>query len=166
MIEKILAGHSKPEWLVIHAGIANKISITGGDIVNIATCDEQGNPNVTPIGSMRIVNGNTVHVMQSLLPRTYANLKKNPKATFVCIRKFKFFYMFKFLLGKGKEPLGYRIYCSFIGSDDSKERLRQEYTRILNRFPFFLRKLAVAFCEKTLHRLLLFKITDIRAISD
>jgi hypothetical protein len=144
--------------------VFNNISLTRGDIVNIATCDKNGIPNVTPIGSMRIVNDTTVHVLQGLLPKTYSNLKENPRATFVITKKFKIYSMFKELINKQSEPLGYRIYCSFTGSDDSKDVLENEFTYLLHRFPFFLRKFVMSFMKKTLQRLLIFRIENIREV--
>lgn len=142
----------------------NNISITRGDIVNIATCDKSGIPNVTPIGSMRVVNDTTVHVLQGHLPKTYSNLKENPRATFVITAKFKIFNMLQELIGKQTEPLGYRVYCHFTGSDDSKEVLEHEFAYLLGRFPFFLRKFVLSFIKKTLKRLLIFRIEDIREV--
>jgi hypothetical protein len=140
------------------------LKIIKGQTISFATCDAEGNPNVAPIGSMRIVDHKTVHVLQGFLAQSMANLKANPRAAFsVCLRP-RLLDIFK-SNGKGKEVLGYRVYCNFTGSDDSPEAIRQEYQLIARRVPFFLRRPFLKFCNKNLKRLLKFEITDIREVS-
>jgi hypothetical protein len=142
----------------------NNIKILRGQFASIATCDRDGNPNVAPIGSMRIVDDGTVHVLQGFLPRTMQNLKSNPKATFsVCIRP-SFLDLLTLFGEKEDERLGYQVHCELTGTDASKEAVEREYRQIANRAPRIFRKHFLKFCQKNLKRLLTFRITDVREI--
>ena len=142
----------------------NTIRITKGQATSIATCDMDGNPNVAPIGSMRIVDQNTVHVLQGFLARTLSNLKSNPKATFsVCVPP-SFRDIFTLFKKNEEGPLGYQVYCELTEMDESKEAVEREYRQLVNRAPRLLRGLFLKFCERNLKRLLRFKILEIREI--
>jgi predicted pyridoxine 5'-phosphate oxidase superfamily flavin-nucleotide-binding protein len=143
----------------------NTIKVLKGQAVSIATCDDRGVPNVAPIGSMRIVDDQTVHVLQGFLHKTISNLKKNPKATFsVCLRPsiLDSVSMFK---EEGDEVLGYQVYCDYVSADGDKTAIIDEFHAIKKRVPFFFRGMFLKFCEKNLSRLLKFRIVSVRAIT-
>lgn len=143
----------------------NGIKIFKGQSISIATCDLDGVPNVAPIGSMRIVDEETVHVLQGFLPRTFGNLKKNPRAMFsVCVKP-SLWESFLFFKDKSEGALGYQVYCEYTGADDSKAAVEHESGTISNRVPFFLRSLFLRFCRNHLSRLLKFKIKEVRVIA-
>jgi hypothetical protein len=143
----------------------NELKVTRGQYTNIATSNMDGTPNVAPIGSMRVVDEHTVRVLQGFLPRTLANLRKNPQATFsVCLRQSLVSNLKFFGKKDSADILGYQIYCTYKGESDIKEDLDAEITAISNRVPFFVRGPFRTFCNKNLKRVLMFDIKDIRAI--
>lgn len=138
----------------------NTIKVSRGQFTSIATSDAEGNPNVAPIGSMRVVDRETVHMLQGYLFRTLRNLRQNPKATFsVCLRP-KLLEM----LRDGDKPLGYQLGCELVGIDETDAAVRAETFHILRRVPFLLRRPFAKFCDKNLRRVLKFKILEVRAI--
>ena len=93
-------------------------------------------------------------------------MKENPKATFLAYHRFKISNAFKlFKTGKEADPLGYQVYCEFIGVDESKDHMYDEYMALVRKFPFFLRKIFLKFCETMMKRILKFRIIAIREIS-
>jgi predicted pyridoxine 5'-phosphate oxidase superfamily flavin-nucleotide-binding protein len=144
----------------------NTIKILKGQSVSIATSDNEGTPNVAPIGSMRFVDDSRVHVLQGFLARTGSNLKKNPKATFlVCLRPRLLENINLFRREPNEGVLGYQVTCEYQGSDDSSESVAKESRFLLKRIPWFLRSAFRKFCEKNLKRLLKFKVLEVRAIN-
>ncbi|MDJ0761430.1 MAG: pyridoxamine 5'-phosphate oxidase family protein [Myxococcota bacterium] len=142
----------------------NEAKILKGQTVSIATCDNEGTPNVAPVGSMRIVDEHTVHVLQGFLYKTCNNLKQNPKATFsVCLRP-KLSDTVSMFKSAPKDVLGYQLYCEYVGGDETKEAVAKERGEILYRAPVLFRGLFRKFCEKNLSRLLKFRILDVREI--
>lgn len=143
----------------------NNIKIMKGQYMTIATCDREGNPNVAPIGSMRILDDKTVHVLQGFLPKTFNNLQRNPKASFsVCIQPSLLNFLF-FFRGQKSTLLGYQVYCEYKGVNGSKEAVEKEYRQLVNRVPFLIRSLFLRFCKKNLKRLLMFELIDVREIA-
>jgi hypothetical protein len=144
--------------------VFNTISILRGQYVNIATADKSGSPNVAPIGSMRIAEDGTIHVLQGFLPRTMKNLREQPKAVFsVCFRK-SLLDMILFLKEKDDAALGYQVYSTLRAVSDSHSDVLKEAEAISSRVPFFMRKPFRKFCDKNLKRLLTFSIDEIREI--
>lgn len=143
----------------------NNIKISKGQFMTIATCDSEGNPNVAPIGSMRVVNDKTVHVLQGFLPRTLKNLRTNPKASFSVVLGQSLLQSLLFFLSPKNKSLGYQVYCEFKGTDDKKETVERETNQLVNRVPFLFRGVFRKFCKKNLKQLLIFQITDIREIA-
>ena len=142
----------------------NNLKILKGQYTNIATSDSDGNPNVAPIGSMRIVDENTVHVLQGFLPKTLANLRKNPKATFsTCIIPSLLDRLTPFQ-EKEKDILGYQVYCTFKGESDNRADVLREVDALSSRVPFFAKGAFKKFCDKNLKRLLMFEVNNVRAI--
>lgn len=141
------------------------IKILKGQIISIATCDRDGVPNVAPIGSMRIVDEETVHVLQGFLPRTYSNLKTNPRAMFSVCANSSLWDSLRLFKDKTDNALGYQVYCEYIGADDSKAVVEQESRIISSRVPFYTRGPFLKFCRNNLSRLLKFKIKEVRAIA-
>jgi Pyridoxamine 5'-phosphate oxidase len=153
-----------PETLAAAKKAINTAKILKGQYVSIATCDAQGVPNVAPIGSLRIVDENTAHVLQGFLFQSYKNLEGNPKAAFaVCFRP-KLGDFFKLFKGSGQDAMGYQVYGELLRVDDSQAAVEQEYRQMLPRMPFFLRRLFLRFCRANLKRLLAFQITGVRKI--
>jgi len=155
---------TEPDKLAAAKQVFNNLKLLRGQYTSIATCDDQGNPNVAPIGSMRIVDENTVHVLQGYLHQSYKNLESNPKAAFsVCVRPKLFNIRGKFKQKKN-EPLGYQVYAKLVHVDASPAVVEEEYRHLLRLLPFFLRGSFLKFCRKNLKRLLTFQITGVRAI--
>ncbi len=153
-----------PAKLAAATQVFNHAKLLKGQVTSIATCDAQGNPNVAPIGSMRIVDGDTVHVLQGFLHQTFKNLEANPKAAFsICLRPklFDFRSLFK---QEEQGPMGYQVYAELLKVDASQTAVEQEYRQLIRLVPFFLRGLVLKFCRKSLKRLLTFRITGVRAI--
>ena len=141
------------------------IKILKGQSISIATCDGDGVPNVAPIGSMRIVDEETVHVLQGFLCRTFGNLKKNPKAMFsVCVNS-SLWETIGFFKDRSSSVLGYQVYCEYTGADDSRTAVERESRLISNRVPFVFRGLFLRFCRNHLSRILTFKIKEVRVIA-
>ena len=142
----------------------NTIAVMKGQYTNIATSDEQGNPNVAPIGSMRMVDETTVHILQGFLPKTMSNLRKNPKAVFsVCLRP-TLAGMLATFREKEEDILGYQVYCTLTGETRDELAITREARIIARRAPFIFRRSLNSFCKKNLKRLLTFTVDDIRAI--
>jgi predicted pyridoxine 5'-phosphate oxidase superfamily flavin-nucleotide-binding protein len=139
----------------------DSIKLIKGQIISVGTCDADGNPNVAPVGSVRIVDDRTVHLIQGELGRTMKNLKANPRAVFSVVTRPKL----RALLKDKDQNLGYRVYGRFTGVDESKEAVRDEADKILSRLPFLLRRSFRGFVEKNLKRVLEFEITSVRAVS-
>ncbi len=153
-----------PEMLAAAGQIFNTAKVLRGQHVSMATCGPDGVPNVAPVGSMRVVDENTVHVLQGFLHQSFKNLEWNPKVAFsICVRP-KILDFFRTSRGKDEAPMGYQIYGELTQVDDSKDVVEQEYRFIGTRIPFFLRRPVLRFCRKTLKRLLAFRITGVRAI--
>jgi predicted pyridoxine 5'-phosphate oxidase superfamily flavin-nucleotide-binding protein len=53
--------------------------ITEGIPAMVATADRSGKPNVSPKGSLRILDDETIYFGDTRSPQTVANLKENPK---------------------------------------------------------------------------------------
>jgi hypothetical protein len=142
----------------------NTANIMKGQVVSIATCDPQGCPNVAPIGSMRVVDANTVHVLQGFLPRTLKNLESNPAAAFSITLRTSMLREIWGMLRKGPDaPIGYRLYGRLVEMSDDRALVHRETQEIVRRMPWFMRRTFAGFCEKNLRRLLSFEIVDIRA---
>jgi hypothetical protein len=140
----------------------NSIRIARGQIANIATCDSAGNPDVAPIGSMRIVDAHTIHVLQGMLPRTMKNLEDNPRAAFSVTTPVTFGKIASMLRPGSDVPLGYRVYGELVGIDDDRAAVQNEAQEILSRVPRLLRGAFSRFFDKNLKRLLRFAILEIR----
>ncbi|MBU2511374.1 pyridoxamine 5'-phosphate oxidase family protein [bacterium] len=140
--------------------LLNKLRIIKGQVAHIATCDQNGQPNLAPVGSMRITNDGKVHVIYGYLKKTYSNLKTNPKATFSFFQIPSFIGFFR---EKEEEILGYRIYCDFVEAINNEAGLEGETSQILKKFPWFLRKPFSKFAKKNFKKVLVFEIKNIRA---
>ena len=144
---------------------ANSIRVMKGEYASIATCDAAGNPNVAPIGSMRIVDAQTVHVLQGFLPRTYSNLKENPRAVFaVRIRESMVKELVSFNKPPEKEVLGYRVYGRLERISDSTGDVQKEVDALIPRVPWLFRKPFRKFCDTNLKRLWVFSLDEVRPI--
>lgn len=153
-----------PAKLAAAAQVFNNAKVLKGQVTSIATCDADGNPNVAPIGSMRVVDENTVHVLQGFFHQTYKNLEANPKAAFsICLRP-KLLDVRSLFKQEDEGPMGYQIYGELIHVENSQNAVEQEYRQLAHLAPFFLRGLFLKFCRKNLKRLLTFRITGVRAI--
>jgi predicted pyridoxine 5'-phosphate oxidase superfamily flavin-nucleotide-binding protein len=140
----------------------NSIEISKGQVVNIATCDKDGRPDVAPIGSMRVIDHQTVHVLQGFLPRTMKNLEANPLAAFsVTLRSSVISDVLNGLRGT-TAPMGYRLYGQLESVDDDRSIVAAEAREIVKRAPWFFRKAFTAFCDKNLRRRLKFRIVEVR----
>lgn len=153
-----------PEKLAAAMAVFNTAKVLRGQHVSIATCDLDGWPNVAPIGSMRVVDDNTVHVLQGFLAQSYKNLERNPKAAFSITLRPKLSDFLSLFRPKEHAPMGYQIYGELTHIDDAKDAVEREYRAIATRIPFFLRPAFLRFCRKNLRRLLAFRITGVREI--
>ncbi len=142
----------------------NGIRLRKWQLAYMATCDESGVPNIAPIGSMRIVDENTVHVLQGYLARTYSNLQKNPRAAFVVSLKPKFVEMLRLFSDRSDRPMGFRLMCEYLSCDESKELITQECRQISSRISFWFRKMFLRFAAGNIKRLLVFRINEIRPV--
>ncbi|MGC4065027.1 MAG: pyridoxamine 5'-phosphate oxidase family protein [Polyangiaceae bacterium] len=98
----------------------NSIEVSKGQVVSIATCDQEGHPDVAPIGSMRVVDHETVHVLQGFLPRTMKNLEVNPEAAFsVTVRSSVIADVLNGVRGTSA-PMGYRLYGHLESVDEDR----------------------------------------------
>ncbi len=143
--------------------LMKKMKLIKGQLAHIATCDSEGRPNLAPVGSMRITENGNVHVIQGFLPKTFSNLKQNPKATFSVFKLPGVFGLFNLFLSNKDEALGYRVYCDFIEALDDQNTIEHETTEILKKFPWMFRKPFSSFAKETFKRVLVFKVKDIRA---
>jgi hypothetical protein len=141
----------------------NSIKIMKGQITSIGTCDSEGHPNVAPIGSMRIVDANTVHVLQGFLPRTIKNLESNPRAAFSVTLPTTLGSLISMFRSGDDAPVGYRVYCELTSIEDDNATVKMEAQELLRRVPWLVRRPFKRFCDKNLKRLLKFKILAIRA---
>jgi len=51
----------------------------------VATADKSGKPNVSPKGSLRVLDDNQVVFADVASPRTVANIKENPQVAIICL---------------------------------------------------------------------------------
>ncbi len=144
--------------------LLNKMKIMKGQVAHIATCDQNGQPNIAPIGSMRITNDGKVHVVYGYLNKTYSNLKMNPKATFSFFQISGMSGFLGFLREKEEGILGYRVYCDYVEAIDNEVKLGNETAHILMKFPWLMRKPFGKFAKKNFKKVLVFTINDIRPI--
>jgi hypothetical protein len=151
-----------PQLFAQAQGTFNSIRILKGQTTAIATCDREGQPNVAPIGSMRVVNADTVHVLHGMLPRTMKNLEANPRATFSVTVPMTLWGIIGMIGSRRDAAGGYRLYCRFEGVDTDPDAISQEVQAILRRVPLFLRRQFRKFCDANLRRVLKFKIIDLR----
>lgn len=143
--------------------LMKKMKLMKGQIAHIATCDSEGKPNLAPIGSMRITDDGKVHVIQGFLPKTFHNLKQNPKATFSLFRMPGLTGFFNFFRTNDDEVLGYRVYCDFIEALDDSDSVQNESAKVLKKFPRILRRPFSSFAKENFKRVLVFKINEVRA---
>jgi hypothetical protein len=141
----------------------NSIRLLKGQTVAIATCDDSSHPNVAPIGSMRVIDDQTVYVLHGLLPRTVKNLEVNPRAAFSVTLPMNMKTLISMIRSGDNAPSGYRLYCEFEGFEDDKSAVSAAVQAIQSRLPFFLRGLFRKFCDKNLRRLMRFRILELRA---
>ncbi len=144
--------------------VFNTLNVIRGDYTSIATADKSGNPNVAPIGSMRITDEGEVHILQGFLPQTMQNLEEHPKAVFSACARQSLLDMLLFFRKKEDSALGWRVYGTLTTVSDAKEDIEKEVAAISTRVPFFMRKPFRKFCDKNLRRVLKFSIDDIRVI--
>jgi hypothetical protein len=142
----------------------NRIRPLSGQLVGMATCDPNGIPNIAPVGSMRVVDEETVHVLQGGLPRTMANLQTNPNVAFSVWLKPTLPGIMKSLNGKDEVCMGYRVYGTLTGSETDRSIVLQECQHILKRVPWFARKPMAKFFSENLKTLLRFSIREIRVV--
>ncbi len=142
----------------------NAINLLKGQYASIATCDDDGNPNVAPAGSVRVVDENTVHVLQGFLPKTLSNLNVNPRAAFSVCTRSNFFRDILSLMSNKKMVMGYRVYCEYVGAEESKDAVEKEGVLVARRAPFIVRRFLLSFLRKNIQRMLIFKIVGIREI--
>lgn len=141
----------------------NSVRISKGQIATIATCDANGVPNLAPIGSMRVVDEHTVHVLQGSLPRTLRNLQMNPKAAFsVTLPLTTWGGLRSLFRSDTQEPLGYRIYCELMSIEEEPSLVQMEAREIAGRVPRLLRGGFLRFCNSNLKRLWRFRILEVR----
>jgi predicted pyridoxine 5'-phosphate oxidase superfamily flavin-nucleotide-binding protein len=141
----------------------NSIKVMKGQVATIATCDTLGHPNVAPIGSMRVVDFNTVHVLQGLLPRTMKNLQSNPRAAFSVILPMTLGSALSMFRSGNDAAIGYRVYGELTSIEDDQAAVKLEAHDIVKRVPYLLRGAFTRFCDKNLKRILKFRILEIRA---
>ncbi len=138
----------------------NSVAVAKGQVVSIATCDVEGRPNVAPIGSMRVVDSSTVHVLEGFLSRT---LNQNPHAAFSVTVRFSVFSSISDVVRPNqKEVLGYRLYGKLAQIDESRALIDTETREIVKRAPWLFRKAFAGFCEKNLRPLLTFDVLVLR----
>ena len=142
----------------------NGIRPLRGELVGFATHDPDGYPNIAPVGSMRVVDEHTIHVLQGMLPRTMANLRKNPGAVFCVWKRPTLGGILKSVAGKEDGCAGYRVYAQFIEEVDDPDAIEREFCHILPRIPWVARRPMKQFFRKNLRKLLRFSIEEIREI--
>jgi hypothetical protein len=142
----------------------NRIRPLSGQLVGMATCDPDGIPNIAPVGSMRVVDEQTVHVLQGMLPRTMANLKANPNVAFSLWLKPTLSGILQSLNGKDEVCMGFRIYGTLTESETDGNTVLEECRHTLKRVPWFAQKAMEKFFREHLKTLLRFSITEIRVV--
>ena len=142
----------------------NGIRPLRGELVGFATHDPAGGPNIAPVGSMRVVDEHTIHVLQGMLPRTMTNLRKNPRAVFCVWKRPTLAGILKSVAGKEDACAGYRVYAQLIEEVDDPDAIEREIRHILPRIPWVARSAMRQFFRKNLRKLLSFSIQDIREI--
>lgn len=70
-------------------------AIEKDNLVFLATANDDGTPNVVPIGFARPLDEKTILIADNYMNKTRENLKKNPKAAFVLKDASKCPYQFK-----------------------------------------------------------------------
>jgi len=141
----------------------NGIRPLRGELVGFATHDPDGYPNIAPVGSMRVVDECTIHVLQGMLPRTLENLRKDPRAAFSVWKRPTLRGVLESVAGKD-ECAGYRIYGKLIEEVDDPDMIQREIPYILPRIPWVARRAMKQFFRKHLRKLLRFSIEEIREI--
>ena len=90
---------------------------------SLATVDSEGNPNVCPCGSARMLDENKIYALCGYFDKTLENLKNNTKAVFLAYKSLddqEFLDHFE-QTGEMLYPLGYRYYCTLTDmSQDEK----------------------------------------------
>ncbi len=143
--------------------LLNKMRIMKGQVPHIATCDQNGQPNLAPIGSMRITNDGKVHAIYGYLNKTYSNLKENPKATFLIFQMPGLTRFFD-LIREKEEILGYRVYCDYVETINNEAKLGKETAHTLMKLPWLMRKPFGKFAKKNFKKVWVFRINEIRPI--
>ncbi len=153
------------QTLAAASQVFNTARVLSGQHVSIATCDTEGRPNVAPVGSMRVVDDSTVHILQGFLHQTCKNLERNPHVAFsICVRPKLSDMLFKMFRRRSDAPMGYQLYGELTGIDDSQQAVEEESLRVAERIPFLVKRPFLRFCKKNLRRLFKFRITGVRPI--
>jgi hypothetical protein len=89
---------------------------------SLATVDSEGNPNVCPCGSARMLDENKICALSGYFDKTLKNLKNNAKAVFLAERPLEQQFIAHFeQTGEMPYPIGYRYYCTLTDiSQDEK----------------------------------------------
>ena len=89
---------------------------------SLATVDNEGNPNVCPCGSARMLDENTICAVCGCFDKTLNNLKYNAKAVFLAYKPLDQEFLAHFeQTGEMIYPIGYRYYCTLTDiSQDEK----------------------------------------------
>ena len=89
---------------------------------SLATVDSEGNPNVCPCGSARMLDENKICAVCGYFDKTLKNLKNNAKAVFLAYKTLDQEFSAHFeQTGEMLYPIGYRYYCTLTDiSQDEK----------------------------------------------
>lgn len=128
----------------------------------MATCDKECCTNIAPVGTAVLLDENTLFVIKGPMQKTYYNLKQNPKAVFMVLNNDPVSWLRFFFTGKFKSPYGFRIYASFKEERNVDNDCRK---LVFDRFGVFGKLKGAKKINKTLEKVLIFKIEDIRKIS-
>lgn len=142
--------------------VARKAFNARGVYVSLATVDEQGQPDVAPVGTAVVRDDGTLFLLQGPLGRTYQNLGSNPNAVLMVTDHSLLRWIRFFFTGHYGCSHGWRLYCRFREELPLGEPYISE--SLIAKFGGARDTKGGRAIVSTLQRVLLFDVNDVREI--
>ncbi len=129
---------------------------------SLATSDRGGRIDIAPVGSVFLPSPGTIGCLRGPMAASYRNLRENPEAVFLLSNVSRTRLLKLLVTGNFGAPFGYRVHVRLREDRPLEE---EEKTRILRRrFGAFAQRKGSRRIARTLNRILLFDIREVREV--
>lgn len=128
--------------------------------VSLGTASKDGKLNIAPVGSASIKDDGMITLFKGPLNRSYTNLKANGDAVIMVVN-YSLSKLIKLFFGVVNESPGYRVYVKLKEERDFSE---DDFRPFKKRLGVFAKSKGWKKIEKSLSKLLVFEIEEIREI--